>query len=284
MIHCKNCETQFKGKFCPNCGQSVYEFDRPFKFLIFDFAGNIFAFDTRFWKSLLSLIIRPGKYTSNYVKGQRASYTPPFRLYIFTSFIFFLLLSIYVKQNVAINDKDQMEMFTAIDEQLNDEKTKTDSIKIQNVELMPKYKKMAGTAKEIINNPSTYLNQYIKFISWALFLLMPVYACFLWLFFRKSRVYYFNHLIFAVNQHTYVFLIGIVILVAGLLAPTRSYYPEYFLILAIPIYIYLGYLHYYKKGYFTTLFRLLAMVIFYTIALIVALVSILILWVRNEFL
>ena len=284
MIHCKNCETQFKGKFCPNCGQSVYEFDRPFKFLIVDFAGNIFAFDTRFWKSLVSLILRPGNYTANYVKGHRASYTPPFRLYIFTSFIFFLLLSIYVKQNVAINENDQLEMFSAINEQLNNNKTKPDSIQIQNVKLMPNYKKMAETAKEVVNNPSTYLNRYIKFISWALFLLMQVYACFLWLFFRKSRAYYFNHLIFAINQHTYVFLLGIVILVAGLVAPTRTYYPEYFLIMAIPIYMYLGYLHYYKKGYFSTLFRLFIMAFFYTITLVIALGSILILWVNNEFL
>ena len=49
---CKNCETQFKGNYCPNCGQSVKEVDKPFSIIFYDFLGNIFAFDTRFYKSL----------------------------------------------------------------------------------------------------------------------------------------------------------------------------------------------------------------------------------------
>ena len=59
-VDCKNCKTTFEGKFCPNCGQSVFEYQRPFRFLLADFTGNLFAFDTRFWKSLKALTIKPG--------------------------------------------------------------------------------------------------------------------------------------------------------------------------------------------------------------------------------
>ena len=90
-------QTHFKGNYCPHCGQSVYEYEKPFKFLVVDFVGNIFAFDTRFWKSIVTLIIRPGTFTANYIQGQRARYTPPFRLYLFTSFIFFLIQKLYIK-------------------------------------------------------------------------------------------------------------------------------------------------------------------------------------------
>lgn len=41
-VICKNCETQFSGHFCPGCGQSVKEFDKPFSFVIYNFAGDFF--------------------------------------------------------------------------------------------------------------------------------------------------------------------------------------------------------------------------------------------------
>ena len=86
MIYCQNCKTPYEGIYCHECGQSVKEFNKPIKFLIFDIVGNVFAFDTRFWKTIFTLIFKPGTYTANYIQGQRARYMSPFRLYIFTSF------------------------------------------------------------------------------------------------------------------------------------------------------------------------------------------------------
>ena len=48
-VVCQNCDTSFKGNYCPECGQQLREFQKPFRFLIVDLAGNIFSFDTRLW-------------------------------------------------------------------------------------------------------------------------------------------------------------------------------------------------------------------------------------------
>ncbi len=93
-IICKNCDTQFEGHFCPNCGQSVKDLDRPISVLVFDIMANMWAFDTRLFKTIKSLLFRPGEMADDYSAGKRARYMPPFRLYIFISFIFFLLLNI----------------------------------------------------------------------------------------------------------------------------------------------------------------------------------------------
>ena len=89
---CLNCNHIFKGYYCPNCGQSVKEFDRPFGFVFYDFLGNIVAFDSRLFKTITSLVAHPGKLTLAFFRGKRASYAPPFRSFIFLSFILFLLL------------------------------------------------------------------------------------------------------------------------------------------------------------------------------------------------
>lgn len=118
---CKNCETHFKGNFCPACGQSVKELDKPFSITVYDFLGNIFAFDTRFYKSLAVLILKPGFLTSEFFAGRRVRYAPPFRFYVFVSFILFLLLQIYSNLGLtsALNSSVSGENKIAADSILN---------------------------------------------------------------------------------------------------------------------------------------------------------------------
>jgi len=44
IIECNNCEHKFEGKFCPNCGQSVKEFEKPFE-RDQDIAQHLFGVD-----------------------------------------------------------------------------------------------------------------------------------------------------------------------------------------------------------------------------------------------
>ncbi len=118
-IHCKNCECRFKGKFCPNCGQSVFEYQRPFRFLLADFTGNLFAFDTRFWKSLKALTIKPGRLTKDFIQGKRARYMPPFRFYIFCEFFCFSLFSLVLANEVNVSDENKQEVYKVLDEAKN---------------------------------------------------------------------------------------------------------------------------------------------------------------------
>jgi hypothetical protein len=90
---CLNCGYEFRGHFCPDCGQEVAEFNRPFGFVVYDFMGNFFAFDTRFLRTFKYLLFHPGYLTIEFFKGRRTSYSPPFRIFVFLSFVLFLLLS-----------------------------------------------------------------------------------------------------------------------------------------------------------------------------------------------
>ena len=89
---CPNCSTEIIGNFCFNCGQSARDLKRLFFSLIRDMLGDLFSFDGRVWKTIPSLMFRPGKVTRSYIDGQRMRFVPPFRLFLIASVLFFLVL------------------------------------------------------------------------------------------------------------------------------------------------------------------------------------------------
>ncbi len=99
-VTCKNCETKFSGHFCPECGQAFREFDKPFSFVFYNFVGDFFSFDTRFFKTISYLLFYPGKLTNEFFAGRRVRYAPPFRIYIFISFVLFFLLQILTNRGI----------------------------------------------------------------------------------------------------------------------------------------------------------------------------------------
>ena len=89
--NCLNCGTTVIGPFCHHCGQeNVVPRETAWQ-LIVHFFNDITHFDGKFFKTLNLLILRPGFLSQEYVAGRRASYLNPARMYIFTSFVFFLV-------------------------------------------------------------------------------------------------------------------------------------------------------------------------------------------------
>jgi hypothetical protein len=207
-VICKNCETKFVGHFCPNCGQSVRDMDMPFKVLVLDVMANMWAFDTRLFKTLNSLLFKPGKMAEDYVEGKRERYMPPFRIYIFISIILFLLLNIATnrsldKNQTLLTTSEKNEVKNAINiKVVDDEKEST-----QNTV------KSRDFIKKVLDNKDYYVSRFFSLLSWSLFLLMPLYAFFLWVLFVKRQKYYLAHFIYAINQHTFLFLIFIIMTV-----------------------------------------------------------------------
>jgi hypothetical protein len=97
---CENCENEFKGKYCPNCGQKVDEFDRPFGYIMHYILLHFLAFDNRTFKTIKYLIFKPGFLTIEFFKGRRVRYTPPLKILMVLSFIFFLLLQVLSERSL----------------------------------------------------------------------------------------------------------------------------------------------------------------------------------------
>lgn len=95
---CRNCGEMVNQRHCPRCGQLAASFHRPFIALVWDSISDSFALDSRLSRTLPLLFFRPGLVTRRYVEGRRARYVPPFRLFLLSSLIFYLVAFAFVGQ------------------------------------------------------------------------------------------------------------------------------------------------------------------------------------------
>jgi hypothetical protein len=102
--HCENCGTQLAGPYCHKCGQHDFEFHRSFWHVFLEALENLFHFEGKFFRNIVTLLFQPGRLTADFNAGKRAAQMPPFRLYIFVSFIFFLLIFIGGKESDLIKE------------------------------------------------------------------------------------------------------------------------------------------------------------------------------------
>ncbi|NQX92659.1 MAG: DUF3667 domain-containing protein [Flavobacteriales bacterium] len=108
---CLNCGHSLnpEDKFCSNCGQEVLAKNESFKDFLHHFAKDYFTFDSKIFKSVSPLLFKPGFLTMEFLKGKRASYIPPLRLYIFVSVVFFLGLNLLGGKSGA-GDLNEMDV------------------------------------------------------------------------------------------------------------------------------------------------------------------------------
>lgn len=94
--NCLNCGYPFtkEEKFCPECGQKNKGSKITFVSFIKEVFNGFFSWDAKFWKTIIPLLISPGKVSKNYIEGKRVRYTNPFRFYLTVSILFFLVLGL----------------------------------------------------------------------------------------------------------------------------------------------------------------------------------------------
>ncbi len=297
---CGNCQTIFAGNYCPECGQSKKEFDRPFSFVFYDFMGNFIAFDYRFYKTFVYLISKPGFLTKEFFEGRRVRYSPPFRTFIFLSFILFLFIQYYSNQGlskvlstdvgdgtVQLNDINSQiavdslikvlpaELDSALNEKGVDVGYKydfamlRDSSNLQSALLQlseelekklknstdPKEKRRYQTYIQLCRSPELALSRILKYISWAFFLLLPIFALVLKLFYIRRKQNYVRHLIFSIHLHSFWFLVLIFIFLFYYLFPTVNESIAFMLILGCGAYFFIALKKVYQQRFSKTLFK-----------------------------
>ena len=100
--NCLNCNHEVKKRYCPNCGQQNTEIKITFHHLFTHFFKDLTNYDNFFWRTIFYLLFKPAAISKAYTSGKRLSFLPPMKLYIFTSFMTFLLISLFSSENAKI--------------------------------------------------------------------------------------------------------------------------------------------------------------------------------------
>ena len=125
---CLNCGTELGGQYCGHCGQRATSRLISLWELIRDGFGDLLDIDSRLWRTLIPLLIRPGQLTLDYLQGRRARYMPPFRMYLVLSVVFFVIaffdprddLSLLFEPEPEPTPEEQAEQDTTRDEALDE--------------------------------------------------------------------------------------------------------------------------------------------------------------------
>ncbi len=210
---CENCGVKLQGGFCHACGQSVHGSSRYFGTILSELLDSLFSYDSRVYRTLIPLMCKPGYVCSEYLAGKRASYLPPFRLYLFASVIFFLFLPLVNDMSMSFTDDpaDRKTMAQAEQGEAGETKLHKDESKYDDVDPDLRYfieewrlirEKISGFGvKEVETLLDTTLNTFPS----LMFFLLPLLALTLKLLYLFSKRYYMEHLIVVLYSQSFVF-------------------------------------------------------------------------------
>ena len=127
---CLNCRYVVENKFCPNCGQENTDTRKTFHHLFIHFFEDLTHYENAFWRTIKNLLFKPAALTKEYLSGKRLSYLAPVRLYIFISFITFLLIAIFPSE-IDSSEKtiEKKSTITTKNKSFQNTITKNDSVK-----------------------------------------------------------------------------------------------------------------------------------------------------------
>ena len=228
---CLNCRHVVENRFCPNCGQENIETRKTFYQLFVHFFEDLTHYENAFWKTIKNLLLKPSTLTKEYLSGKRLSYLAPVRLYIFISLITFFLISVLSPKDFGIKTTEKMDSKTAAQEikkggfsifgyhstkQLDSIQYGSKTEKLTPFQYWITKKVLVvfenNTQEEIIKK---FTKSYIHNFPKLLFLNMPIFAFFLWLFHNKKRWYYFDHGIFTLHYFSFLLLIVLILFLSN---------------------------------------------------------------------
>jgi hypothetical protein len=89
-VACLNCGSTLVEAFCARCGQRNVDVRIPARDLALDAVEDGLSLDSRVARTVAPFLFLPGFLTVEWTSGRRARFSSPLRLYLLTSFVFFL--------------------------------------------------------------------------------------------------------------------------------------------------------------------------------------------------
>ncbi len=283
---CPNCATPLAGPWCHACGQKGEEYHRNIWHLIAEAFEGLTHFDSRLWNTLPRIIFRPGKLTSEYLEGHRASQIPPFRLFLIVLLLVFFAGGLSMEQtntkfrvadpndpvvskNMTPQEKAQyakgwadvkraLSMSDADYQKAAGAAAQPASAKDKTavgVDIVGDPKRTAWVKERLrhaIDNPDSF---FFAMESWGhrfAILMLPIAALMLSVLFAfRKGVYLFDHVIFAMHSLSFV---GILLTTLFLVAIAWS--GVWWLLWALPVHLFVHMRGTYRTSVVGTLARM----------------------------
>ena len=289
---CPNCGALVTGKYCSGCGQRHGDVRASFLRIIRDVLEDQLSLNATLPRTLAALLFLPGRLTRDYMSLRIARYVPPVRLYLATSVLFFLALSLVSNINrtdfmrelsgdsasVAVLDsiRTELQKSSLSDSALQNRRfgvfaSSFDSTWASSVQVNLGNERLNQAVRQRLDDLghlppreafATVFQSFVKQIPKVMFLLLPVYALLLKLLYIRRKRFFVEHFIFALHLHAFMFAIFLL----AVLARDVPVLPG-LLLLWIPIYSLMAMKTVYGQGWFKTGLKWFALGNAYVVAL-----------------
>lgn len=232
MMICKNCEFKMEsGEYCSQCGQKLHiHVDPSFHDLVHDTIHEFLHLDGKIFNTIKMLFTKPGHLTKEFLRGRRASYINPIRLYLTMSILYFVLSAFSFSESsetVIKNLESDPDVPKEFVKAIQEESKKIEMPKMPEMpKLDPKNNELVldietGTfldakikewkpnflngIKKINTNDSEFKKIYSASLAKSLFLLMPLFALILSALYIRHKRRYPQYLYFSLHYHAALF-------------------------------------------------------------------------------
>ena len=239
--YCRNCEFflgRTPGNFCAHCGQATALHPPATSGYLRHFAHEYLSPGGRLMRSLGLLLFRPGELTRRYLIGKRNSHIAPFRLYVATSLVFFLVVKVFGSDNLFQTDVNPAPPEVASASDQADAK-QPGGIKFRRAEPASSIRKDAGEPSmetpfvktiqcSLDSKPCNKIRAYMlekygdaslrlvgrqirdRLISYApnaMIVMLPFFALITWVLYWRRHMVYGEHLAYALHVHAFSYLL-----------------------------------------------------------------------------
>ncbi|MEZ4946627.1 MAG: DUF3667 domain-containing protein [Cyclobacteriaceae bacterium] len=237
--NCLNCGEALKGKYCYRCGQKNIPRRQTMGELFENFLGSFFSYESKFFRTIKYLLLKPGFLTMEYNAGRRERYYHPARMYVFISFVFFLLYF-----SLPDTDEEQVNKVQTDGEMVATKKGRNRSFQIGDnpYENRKDYDSAQLTLSE--EDRDNWIIRQFNYRSYELderykdnedefsrqvgdsfaenspkvfFFLLPIFALLLKLLYIRRDFFYSEHLVMSIYFYNFFFAIGIMTLLLELI-------------------------------------------------------------------
>ena len=213
--HCRNCGAVVRGEFCADCGQREGIADQRFLEVARDLASDFIEFDSRFWRTLFPLVLRPGVLSAEYFDGRRARYLPPLRLYLVLSFCLFLYFSFAASTGLVpttATDDNPAGLSVVVPEQEAPDPNEFDIELGFSGEDSPQWlqtleQRLEANAMRLRSDPQPLFDSMLDYGPQLMFFLLPLFALLVQCAYLFSPYHYLQHLVFALHYHSFAYLL-----------------------------------------------------------------------------
>lgn len=290
---CANCGHAADGNFCPHCGQETHDLHRSISGIVAELLDTFAGWDSKVPMSIGLLVARPGALTVEFLRGHRVRYLRPLRLYLTMSVLFFLSVGLVHTSRDRVTLGGSVVTFgdapaagrapaasrtpaaprAAAPLRLDGDPRSDSALKAfvsrragetgPGAEAWLKHRIKEGMRAVMRLPPeqraAALQNAFFSRVGNVIFVLMPIFAAFLGLLYRRARLFFAEHFVFALHVHAFAMCALTCMHVLGAALPPRWTALVAVGQLWLPVYLYLAMRRVYGESRGRTAVKLVAL-------------------------